>query len=243
MTAGVRSTAVALLAVALSWLAPAVASAEVPVARIVLYEVMESLELRQTRRDAVPFSKRIADAALLGTSVVPLSPGTPFAANQSITATATSRVILDPTREGFGTGPITGAFDLVVSRDLDNNGRQNLSDLVVVASGSLQGTLDLRPALVEQQPFARVSGQWALGDDSAGRFSGLFLIPFDYPGLGLVYLDPPELQAAGSVCLSGKSYVVPADPTGAVLIPVCVLDYREFVLGFSLTKAVLFLTD
>ena len=148
-----------------------------------------------------------------------------------------------------GTGPIQGEFDLLSLQDLDGNGNPNLSDLVIIASGRLQGTLDLRPALIPDpatgmvSPVAPVSGTWNLKNDGrrAGSFGGAFLIPFDASALGLQgdwYINPKELAIPGlpSICLSG---VVINTPFGSF----CQLSPEEYVLGFPLTKAIIFLNQ
>jgi hypothetical protein len=118
---------------------------------------------------------------------------------------------------------------------------------VVVASGRLQGTLDLRPVLIldpntgQVSHSAPVSGTWDLENDGRkpGAFSGKFLIPFDGSALGLAgdwYVNPGELEIPGqaSICLSGVLIDIPIGTF-------CQLSAQEYVLGFPLTKAVIFL--
>lgn len=229
---------------------PAVAWAQ-PVARVTAYEVLEALKFKGPIRHSDPqaFSLRFAEAGLLGDQVVPLQKDPLFAAATHIEAGATSNVNINPKSRKFGTGPIQGEFDLLSLQDLDGNGDPNLSDLVVIANGRLQGTLDLRPALIPNpntgmvSPLALVSGTWNLKRDGRkpGPFSGVFLIPFDAGALGLPgnwYLNPSELEIPGlpSICRSG---VKVDTPFGSF----CQLSPEEYVLGFPLTKAIIFLNQ
>lgn len=227
--------------VAVAAFVPAVAWAQVPVARLTMYEVLEALQLKKP-------TQRFASAALLGNRVVPLQPDPFFAAATNVGAEATSKVNINPGSRRFGTGPIQGDFQLLTLMDLDSNGEPNLSDLVVVARGHLEGTLDLRPALIPDpatglpSPYAPVSGTWNLKHDGRkpGSFAGAFLIPFRIPGVGgHWYLNPAELEITGlpSICLSG---FVADFGFG----PLCALDpVQETLLGFPLTKAVIYLNE
>ncbi|MGH7356330.1 MAG: hypothetical protein ACRELS_17370, partial [Candidatus Rokuibacteriota bacterium] len=92
-------------------------------------------------------------------------------------------------------------------------------------------------------PLALVSGTWNLKNDGRkpGPFSGVFLIPFDGSLLGLSgdwYLNPKELEIEGlpSICRSGH---IADTPFGGF----CQLSAEEYVLGFPLTKAVIFLNQ
>ena len=117
---------------------------------------------------------------------------------------------------------------------------------MVVASGRLRGTLDLRPVLIPDpatgmpSPYAPVSGRWDFKHgDIAKTFQGAFLIPFQIPGfLGEWYLNPASLEIPGlpSICASGVMMDI---GFGAV----CQLAPSEHVLGFPLTKAVIYLND
>jgi len=262
MRATVQSTVIAMVAAAAACLTPALASAQAPAARVVLYEVSESLKLTASQGGGGHGHRvvggarslaRLANAALLSNNLMPLSAGTVFATAQYMTATAQSDVSLDPNSQAFGTGPINGKFNLAVYQDLGHNGQKILSDLVVIASGELRGTLDLRDALdpANPQPIAPVEGRWRLDRDRAYTkvFAGVFLIPFQLPqalavplhleGVNL-YLDPPELEAAGSICASGV--LIDLSKYG-IRTPLCQVSPDEHVLGFPLTKAVIFLFD
>jgi len=225
--------------VAVAAFVPAVAWAQVPVAQVTMYEVLEALQFKKPIKHSDPqaFARRFAEAALLGNSVV--SFGDPvFGAASYIGAEATSKVNINPGSRHFGTGPIEGTFDLLT--DFNGGDVDHLSDLLVVARGKIEGTLDLRPALnpdpAQQLPIAPVSGKWKLTTvhGERGRFQGAFLIAVEAlgPGGGDWYLQP---DALGASCVSGNSF--PAGPG----VSLCQLDSTEYVLGIPLTKAVLFL--
>jgi len=217
---------------------PAVAWAQVPVAQVTMYEVLEALQFKKPIKHTDPqaFAKRFADAALLGNSVV--SFGDPvFGAASYIGAQAQSKVNINPASRNFGTGPIQGTFDLLT--DFNGGDVDHLSDLAVVASGKIDGTLDLRPALdpTNPQPIAPVSGTWKLTTvhGARGQFQGAFLIAADLSAMGLPgdwYIQSDRLNAS---CVSGDSVLV------APGVSACRLDPTEYVLGIPLTKAVLFL--
>ena len=220
-------------------LVPSAALAQAPVAQVTMYEVLEALQFKKPIRHTTPqaFARRFAEASLLGNSVV--SFGDPvFAAASYIGAEATSNVNINPASRNFGTGPIRGEFDLLT--DYNGGDVDHLSDLAVVASGKIDGTLDLRPALdpTNPQPIAPVSGNWKLKNvhGERGQFQGAFLIAVDGLTLGLSggdwYLQPDQLNAS---CVSGVSF--PAGPG----VSLCQLAPTEYVLGIPLTKLVLFL--
>lgn len=202
------------LTAALVWLVPAPAVAQVPIAKAVAYEVAEALKFKGTRTATDPedFTRRIASATLLGKSVTPLVPGTPFDDAAFVAASASSRVSL-----ATMTGPISGSFDLLADMDPTRN---SLDTLVIVASGSLRGQLDLSTAT---EGYATMSGTYKLRGQPGARFEGIFLIPFPVPGLpGYWYLDAgPD---AGT-CVS---------PVAGL----CPLGSDEYSLGIPLTKAV-----
>ena len=218
---------------------PAVAWAQAtPVAQVTMYEVLEALQFKKPIKDTDPqaFARRFADAALLGNSVV--SFGDPvFGAASYIGAEAQSKVNVNPASRDFGTGPIRGTFDLLT--DFNGGDVDHLSDLAVVASGKIDGTLDLRPALdpTNPQPIAPVSGKWKLTTvpGERGQFQGAFLIAADLTAMGMPgdwYVQPKELNAG---CVSGNSVDF------GLPVTFCRLDQTEYVLGIPLTKAVLFL--
>ena len=220
-------------------LMPGPALAQAPVAQVTMYEVLEALQFKKPIRHTMPqaFARRFAEASLLGNSII--SFGDPvFGAASYIGAEATSNVNINPASRNFGTGPIRGEFDLLA--DFNGGDVDHLSDLAVVASGKIDGTLDLRPALnpTNPQPIAPVSGHWKLTTvhGERGQFTGAFLIATDLSAMGLPgiwYIQPDNLKAS---CVSG---IVVALPGG---VSACQLDPTEYVLGIPLTKVVLFLS-
>ena len=258
MRRSTRLVAASLAAAVLVGLFPAAASAQAPVAGVVLYEVWEALELRGQIKTADPeaFRRRFAEAGLLG-----LKPTAPpsgvFGEADGIVAEATSNVNVAPGNQQFGTGPIRGDFQLLRFMGPQIRGSDpNLAQLVVTAEGRLQGTLDLRLALDPQMPIplAPVAGTWQLkgAGGRPGRFEGAFLIPVSVPTVAgplTFYIVPGVLlkQAANPFGVACNS-PVPAEalepfltlpPTAAA----CQLEPEEFVLGFALTKAVIVLFE
>jgi hypothetical protein len=182
------------------WLAPAVSRAEdereggdqqpTQFATLKLFEVQEATDLKGKPQDPV---LRLANAALVGTA----SGGVCTAGQDpcAFDTLAKSRVPLQ-----IGVGPLTGDFQVMF--DTMMNPGHLLSDLVLVAEGSVTGTLDLRPLLTGTAPMALMSGRWKRKTlDSRGTFSGTFLVPFPDSTkqcvTGFAYLDP----AAGPQCL------------------------------------------
>lgn len=195
-----RAALVAAVAAGLS-LAPAVSRAQgnradkpepTLFATLKLYEVQEATDLKELKpADSV---LRLANAALVGTAS-----GGLCTAGQDPCAFDTRATSSVPLQEGVG--PINGTFQALF--DTMTNPGHLLSDLVLVADGSVTGTLDLRPLLNRTAPVALMSGRWAskaLG--VRGTFTGTFLVPFPDPttqcATGFAYLDP----SAGFQCLA-----------------------------------------
>jgi len=190
---GVRWALVVAVAAGLG-LAPAASPAQTraepratdatPFATIKAYEVQEGTALKgDNPQDPV---LRLANASLVGTA----SGGLCTAGQDPcpFDTLAISRVPLH-----FGVGPLNGNFQVLF--DTLMNPGHLLSDLVLVAKGSVHGTLDLRPLLNRTAPMALMKGTWrsrALG--VRGTFSGTFLVPFPDPtnqcATGFSYLDP-----------------------------------------------------
>jgi hypothetical protein len=213
---------------------PAVASAQTPVATAVLYEVAEALKFKGAKAatDPTSFTRRIAEATLLGKEIQG-APGTPFFGAQFMTADARSAVDLQT-----GVGPISGSFDLLADTD---PARNSLDTLVITASATLQGTLDLTTAT---QGYAAVEGDYKIKGRKpkvGGPFQGVFLIPFQVPIPGLEtqywYLDLGPTQGT----CTGRTDL-PIGPNYAP-VSVCPLADFEFSLGIPLTKAVIVLFD
>jgi len=251
MRLSTRSVAATLAAALLVGMLPTAAAAQTPVARVVLYEVWEALELRGpsidlNAPDPEKFRRRFAEAGLLGREPLPLNGNTPFAGANLVVAEATSNVNIKLGSQGFGTGPIRGEFQLLKHVPLSGSDLQNLSDFVVEHEGRLAGTLDLRPALnpVESArlPLAFVSGTWSLKGLGGGRqktFFGVFLIPFRVNG-GVFYLIPAPTTPAEMVLLQNLC------PAGAIAVQggdLCPVTSEETVVGFHLTKAVIVLVE
>jgi hypothetical protein len=223
------------VAAAIVWLAPALATAQQPVAAVFMYEVSEGLSFKAPKhtKDAAGAMNRLADATLLGKKIVSLTadPMSPWATAHFIGADAQSDVSLVT-----GHGPIKGSFDLL--QDLDPS-RESLDTLVISASGTLRGRLDLRTAT---QGYAIASGTWQIKKSVAGTFSGVFLIPFPVaPGV-YAYLDLTSALQLDKMGLSLCAQPIPlsADPAGP---KGCLLGSDEFALGIPLTKAVLILVQ
>lgn len=268
MRLSTRSVAATLAATLLIALLPATVSAQIPLARVDAYEVWEALQFRGPikKADAEAYRRRFAEAGLLGLkpltpSSLGLGPGVnnAFSMADGIVVEATSNVNVDPRSRQFGTGPIRGEFQLLtfMSDQVVEGADPNLAQLVVTADGRLQGTLDLRLALdtVDPAPLAPVHGTWQLKKGGRpGWFSGTFLIPVSIPfgppfGTVTFYVIPRELQQdANPFGLACAQQVHPALlaqvgmelGNGAIA---CRLEPEEFVLGFALTKAVIFLFE
>ncbi|MCL6432538.1 MAG: hypothetical protein K6V36_17025 [Anaerolineae bacterium] len=150
-------------------LGPTTADAQSPVATVVIYEVAEALQFKGPKAATSPteLRRRLAEATLLGKDVQGRE-GTVFAGAQFIIVDAQSNVDLRT-----GVGPIRGTFDLLVDTDPT---RESLDTLVITASGSLRGTLDLTTAV---DGYAGAHGRWeARRARARGTFNGVFLIPF-----------------------------------------------------------------
>jgi len=176
--------AVVTLVAAGLWLAPAVSQAEnrrggdkpTEFAKLKLYEVQEGTDLRARGNAPV---LRLANATLVGTATGDIcaataTPNTPPQDPCAFDTTAISRVPLDR-----GKGDLDGDFQLFVDSMPD---QQLLSDLVVVAKGGVEGTIDLTPLLFEGRPIATMEGKWKsrkLG--VKGTFTGTFFVPFPDP--------------------------------------------------------------
>jgi len=172
------------------WLAPAVSRAQgnggdpEAFATLKLYEVQEATDLKGNKPEDPIL--RLANAALVGTAS-----GGLCTAGQDPCAFDTLAVSRVPLH--IGVGPLTGDFQVMF--DTMMNPGHLLSDLVLVAKGSVHGTLDLRPLLNRTAPMALMNGRWKSKMlDARGTFSGTFLLPFPDPSgqcaTGFAYLDP-----------------------------------------------------
>lgn len=211
---------VALVAPGL-WLAPAVSQAQnrrgggepTLFATLKLYEVQEGTDLRARGNAPV---LRLANATLVGTATGAIcaataTPDTPPQDPCAFDTTAISRVPLDR-----GYGDLEGDFQLLFDSMLD---QQLLSDLVLVAKGDVEGTIDLRPLLFHNQPIATAEGKWKSRELGVkGTFTGTFFVPFP---------DPT------GACSTDYTYVDPSDPSKFQC-----LEPSEFSLGVPATKVI-----
>ena len=162
----------------------------VPFATVKAYEVQESTDLKGNPQDP---ALRLANAAIVGKAS-----GGLCTAGQDPCAFDTLAISKVPLQ--LGVGPLNGDFQVMF--DTMMNPGHLLSDLVLIAKGSVHGTLDLRPLLNRTAPMALMSGRWGSRTlDARGTFSGRFLVPFPQPtrqcATGFAYLDP----VAGLQCL------------------------------------------
>lgn len=219
-------------------LLPSPALAQGPVvAKIQGYEVAEHIKFLGGAMNVANFERRFAETALISDDIVGAVP--PFIGAQFADAHATSVVSATT-----GLGRITGTFNILQDFDPTTN---LLSTLQVVAQGKISGTLDLSTILTTAT--APVSGVWSFkGKDLHGTFQGVFLVPIFVgviPGLdtGYVYID---VDPAANSCRTdtspegGAEVSLPLGP-GGTLVAVCPVHKKEFLLGFPLTKLVLFL--
>jgi hypothetical protein len=210
---------------------------ETSFATVVLWEVQEYLRLKQGGfRDNIMF--RLANATLVGDATDGLCPPSPAGAEPvpcAMDARARSAVNTET-----GVGPIAGNFNILVDTDPAS---PLLSDLVLFATGSLEGTLDLRPVVLAQQtggafggPVAPASGRWRSRNlDARGRFVGGFLIPVPAPcDLGFAYVNLP-VKLPG---VDEPQQLIPLD----LAPPFQCLQHADFSLGSPVTKFVASLT-
>ena len=150
---------------------PAARARERRVARIVLYEIAESIRFAPLHDDEQAWV-RTADATLFGKDVVPFEPHPAFARGVLILGRARSSVVLPGSQ-----GPVRCTFDVLTDSAPD---RPGLDKLLVTASGILDGRIDLREA---PAGWATAGGTWTLSPRS-GRFVATFFIPMTRPGDG-----------------------------------------------------------
>ncbi len=192
-----------------------VARATRALARVVLYEVSEAVRFAASEeRDEAgePIWVRSADAALFGNDVTSLAEQPLFTPGMFVSARARSAVAMPG-----GRGSITCSFDLLMDGDPS---RPSLDKLLVTASGTLDGRLDLRDAA---RGYACGEGRWSL-PDAHGTFTASFLIPTRRPDHdGFWYV---EHDVDGHVRPEHDGAWRPLRPD-------------EFVLGIPVTKVIL----
>jgi hypothetical protein len=197
-------------------------AAETLLGRVTVYEVTEALQFKGPRAATDPseLTRRLAHASLLGTQVEAGSPNAIFTPGMYVTADASSNVSLVTL-----VGPVRGTLTLLT--DLDP-ARLSLDTLVISSALEIRGQLDLTTAATSG--IAGIAGQWNKDRGSrrqGGRFEGVFLIPFQVPGLpGYWYIDPASVLANGG------------EKCDSPVPGLCPLDGKEFALGIPLTKAV-----
>ncbi len=166
-------------------------------ASAVAYEVAEHLRFKGGMGDPASFAVRLAKASLLG-EILGSAPdaGSPFVVGDFIDADANSSV-----SAATGTGPIIGTFNTL--HDFDPT-TKSLSTMLVTATGTLRGELDLRPLFESPpRPVAFLNNaHWRVNDDLRGPLVGVFLIPFNPVDAVLAQVAaslaglPPATQAA-----------------------------------------------
>lgn len=213
-------------------LLPSPALAQGPVvAKIQGYEVAEHIKFLGEAMSPVDFKRRFADTALISDHVVGGVP--PFAGAQFADARASSFVSAKT-----GKGPIVGTFNILQDFDPTTN---LLSTLQVTAQGKIKGTLDLSTILATGT--APISGKWSLERKKLrGTFEGTFAVPIPNPAspTGYVYINVDPSTPTPCRTAAGPD-TGPAIPVGGG-VSVCPVDPKEFLLGFPLTKLVLFLS-
>lgn len=168
----------------------------------VLYEVTEQMKVK--RRDTV----RAATAVLMGS----ISPGTSVCPDALVEALQLTRCAIAVTASdnidlATGQGPVRGKFSILIPGDNPVDGPE-----LVVAEGSLRGTIDLSPAVVGSNevliPLGTITAEWSARGSRGGPLDGLradgtltgtFRLPFLHPVLGAAYmLNPFTFPAPGS---------------------------------------------
>jgi hypothetical protein len=102
--------------------------------------------------------------------------------------------------DATGVGPAVGDFDVVV-QDWNNTDAPE----IVVMKGNLQGTIDLSPAFLKQQPLGMITGKFSAtglsqtvfsGLRASGTFTGKFRLPFRQAGKASYLLDDGSIVLA-----------------------------------------------
>jgi hypothetical protein len=168
----------------------------------VLYEVTEQMKLK--RSDTV----RAATASLMGA----ISAGNSLCPDWLVAALkvggcAISATASDTINLATGQGPVKGRFSILIPGDNPVDGPE-----LVIAEGSLQGMIDLSPAVVGwngvRVPLGTITGEWSArgsrggpleGLRTEGTLTGTFRLPFADPWLGAAYmLNPYAYPAEGA---------------------------------------------
>lgn len=168
----------------------------------VLYEVTEQMKVK--RHETV----RAATAVLMGS----ISPGSSVCPDSLVEALQVASCAIavtagDKIDLATGLGPVRGTFSILIPGDNPVDGPE-----LVVAEGSLRGTIDLSPALVGSNgiliPLGTIAAEWSARGSRGGPLDGLradgtltgtFRLPFLDPVLGAAYmLNPFTYPAPGS---------------------------------------------
>lgn len=164
-----------LLLLTLATLAPVPALAQ----NVTLYEVLENMKLTSGSR-----VRRQATAALVGRAELgsPICPASLFTTDCDVTAIASDNISLDS-----GVGPVQGDFAVVVQDENAVDGAE-----YVVIRGTLNGSIDLSPAVLQGVPLGTITASWRAqgepgtpgqGYNARGSLTGTFRLPFQIPQL------------------------------------------------------------
>ena len=175
--------AVALMAAVFGLSAPASA------ADAILYEVTEAVKV--TGKGG---AFKSSTATLTG-DLVPGTPLCPAWLTQQLNLSACTIVVraTGHADDVTGIGPANGDFDVVV-QDWNNADAPE----IIVMKGNLQGTIDLSPAFLKQQPLGTITGKFSAngisqtafgGLKASGTFTGKFRLPFRQAGKPSYLLD------------------------------------------------------
>lgn len=166
---------------------PGVAAAQLGVrsdANAVLYEVTENLKLKP-----LASGHRQATAALMGT----VNEGTAIcpesiayaASGGAVTTCNLTAMASDNISLATGKGPVEGTFAVVIQGDNPVDGPE-----LVILKGTLEGKIDLSPAVLGGVPIGTIKGRWKAkgveggplqGVRARGTFTGTFRLPFVIP--------------------------------------------------------------
>jgi hypothetical protein len=161
----------------------------------VLYEVTEQMKVRRGGQNQA----RVATAALMG-SVSPGSSLCPDWLSKALNTPtcAITAIAHDNINLATGQGPVKGKFSIVIQGDNPQDGPE-----LVVAEGSLRGTIDLSPAVLGwngyQVPLGFITGRWSARGTPGpleslqigGTLTGTFRLPFVGPTGRAAYMLNP----------------------------------------------------
>jgi hypothetical protein len=185
----------------------------------VLYEVTEQMKVKRNDRGQA----RVATAALkgwvsAGTSLCPEW----LTAALHVPACAISAIAHDNINLATGQGPVNGTFAVLIPGDNPTDGPE-----LIIAEGSLRGTIDLSPAVLGwngiQVPLGTITGEWSARGSRGGpldslrvegTLTGTFRLPFPDPWLNVAYmLNPYTYPGPGSAIAITKDELSLGVPT------------------------------